>query len=492
MIPDTSVVYPQTAEGSTDAHRWQQFGILPDLWKTDGYVHPVTGETGVGLACMLVYDNNDRRGNERSWVAIADTIGATSVTRQGAHNGWKATAADGGDAVNDPANFVAAHLGQAGTTWDLYQKKASESTTTGAGSIGVRLGRRTDGSDPQMGGDEALGQPSKTSRLGPTPEMLNAYYKVMLLMSGDLNYQVLGSFTNMSARDAAILDAFLNGDNAATEPTRGMWTIGDGFVEDAYFNFEDPDVPTYVDAVLGVDLKSNNYQAAATNSANAANLELQPSVTGGAPYSQAAIRNLCVWTSDVLKRSVTLNAFTSEAAYYFPNASANAPFPSAIYKVWDTTSKYIAFTEGWDLDHLTGAGDVSGGGKHGYMYLVLQNIFGQICDITGTTIGALDVPNVDNGRLFSFVNWRNNPVATGRANVHFGLAKADRVQVKVFDVSGRLVRTLADRMFQAGEHDLFWDGTDDSGRQVARGVYFSKFESKDNSLKTTSKLTMLK
>jgi hypothetical protein len=490
MIPDTTVVFPQTAEGSTDAHRWQQFGILPDLWKTDGYVHPVTGETGVGLACMLVYDNNDRRGNERTWVGIADTIGATSVTRQGAHNGWKATPADGGVLINDPSYFVASHLGQPGTTWDLYQMKASESTTTGTGRIGSRLGKRGDGTNPQMD--------YKESRLGPTPEMLNAYYKVLMQLTGDLNYRVLGPFTNMSSDDPAMIQAFLSGDPSATEPTRGYWGIGDGLVEDSFYNYDDPNVPTFVDAWLGVNLKSENYQAAATNPAGAADLEMQASIVGGTPppgdYTRKpAVRNLCVWTSDVLEQSVTLAALTSVAAYYDPNGSINAPFASAIYKAWDPASQYIAYVDGWDLDHLTGSGDLSTvGSRAGYMFLVAQNIFGQICDINGTTIGPLDVPNIDNGRLFSFVKLRNNPVEVGQANINFGLAKADRVQVKIFDVSGRLVRTLADRMFQAGEHNLFWDGTDDGGHRVARGVYFSNFTSTVNGLKANKKLVYLR
>jgi flagellar hook assembly protein FlgD len=52
------------------------------------------------------------------------------------------------------------------------------------------------------------------------------------------------------------------------------------------------------------------------------------------------------------------------------------------------------------------------------------------------------------------------------------VAKAGRVQVNIYDVAGRKVRGLADRVFPAGEHTLQWDGTDDAGAKVARGVYF--------------------
>ena len=127
LMPDTSHVFPQNGEGSTDAHRWQQFGVLPDRWKSPSYRHPVLGTFGFNDACMLAVDNNDRRGDERVLISVADSIGGTQAAKYGAHNGWHAPGT-GNDAVNDPANFVARHVGQAGTVFDLYNIKASESS----------------------------------------------------------------------------------------------------------------------------------------------------------------------------------------------------------------------------------------------------------------------------------------------------------------------------------------------------------------------------
>jgi flagellar hook assembly protein FlgD len=60
----------------------------------------------------------------------------------------------------------------------------------------------------------------------------------------------------------------------------------------------------------------------------------------------------------------------------------------------------------------------------------------------------------------------------GASTVRFGVAQTGRVQVNIYDVAGRRVRNLADRVFPAGEHVLEWDGSDDAGGRVARGVYF--------------------
>lgn len=233
MVPDTTTVFPQNSESSTDGHRWQQFSVLPDVWKSADHKHPFTGLFGDGLACMLVVDNNDRRGNERVWVSIADSIGATSAIKRGSHNGWSAggnTAQGVGIGVNDPSTFVARHYGQPGTTWDLYNVKASESLGTGAGHIGVRLAPRDPG-NTQLFGATAADFPGKSSRMGPTPDMLEAYYQIMFLMTGDLNSDVLSPVGQRTADDIGLIDGFLSSGSSAASADRGFYAVGDGLVE---------------------------------------------------------------------------------------------------------------------------------------------------------------------------------------------------------------------------------------------------------------------
>ncbi len=44
----------------------------------------------------------------------------------------------------------------------------------------------------------------------------------------------------------------------------------------------------------------------------------------------------------------------------------------------------------------------------------------------------------------------------------------------IYTVNGRLVTTLFDGELEGGSHELIWDGTDDSGRKVASGVYLTR------------------
>lgn len=60
--------------------------------------------------------------------------------------------------------------------------------------------------------------------------------------------------------------------------------------------------------------------------------------------------------------------------------------------------------------------------------------------------------------------------------IRFGLNGASGVMLRIYDPAGRLVRTLADRAFPAGEHSLRWDGRDDDGAPCASGVYVYRIE----------------
>jgi hypothetical protein len=57
-------------------------------------------------------------------------------------------------------------------------------------------------------------------------------------------------------------------------------------------------------------------------------------------------------------------------------------------------------------------------------------------------------------------------------DLRFTLPHEARVDLRVYDVSGRLVRVLADGQLPAGEHAVHWNGRDDGGRAAASGVYY--------------------
>ena len=64
-----------------------------------------------------------------------------------------------------------------------------------------------------------------------------------------------------------------------------------------------------------------------------------------------------------------------------------------------------------------------------------------------------------------------NP-AEGDAHMRFTLPAAGRVELRVYDIEGREVRTLIDGERPPGSQSALWDGRDDAGRRVASGPYF--------------------
>ena len=480
LAPDTNIVTPQASESSTDGHRWQQFGVLPDRWKSPAYTHPVLGTPGRGDACMLYVDQNDRRGAERTWVGVADSIGATRSEKYGAHNGWQAP---GDGDVNDPTYFVHKHIGQPGTTWDMYGVKAAESINTGAGSIGNRGGVSAlsfnDPANTQING--------KSSRMGPSEAMLNAYYKILLVLTGDLNSSIFGPFADKSQNDYKIMQDFLLSGNSLS-PDRGFFAEGDGLCEsldqsNEGFNF--------MTTFLGVELRNASYLITSGNTGLSADIVSTTAIEGPGPTDVYGVRNACTFTLDVLDRTAGLAAETVDATFYEP-VGAGAPYTSGVLKNHTAANPWIALVDGWNTQVLRSRDEVSSRGRLTYFYNVFNHIFSAICDVDGAAVGTTDTPRNDDGRLFNFMSLANNPLKSGSATINFGIAKAERVKIQIFDVSGRLVRTLADRGFTAGEHKLTWDGVDNSGRLSARGVYFVRSQYADSKFTGQSKLVVLK
>lgn len=64
-----------------------------------------------------------------------------------------------------------------------------------------------------------------------------------------------------------------------------------------------------------------------------------------------------------------------------------------------------------------------------------------------------------------------NPTLT-TTRIDFTLAGGGPAVVRVFDVQGRLVRTLLDKAMPAGDHSVVWDGRSDAGHVLSAGTYF--------------------
>ena len=476
--PDTTVVYPQPLESSFDGHRWQEFSVLPDKWKDPAY-------GGAQKACMLYVDWNDRRGDEIIWTSVADSIGATAAGARGQNNGWAAPAGAGVNGeVNNPAYFVNKNA-SAGTSWDKYDVKGAESTSAGHNSLGARLSNRAHAvGDLLIGKDEAN---------APTPDMLKGYYKVILLLSGDLNTNVLGPFTDRSANDVGILKDFLL--SSTKSARKALFAGGNGFVENASLSgaAQADLINNYLGVALNASSGNVGYRVFSGNPASVADVIPQNSDLGS-PDHIYGVHNTCLVTLDVLRAVVGTQTPNAVDAAEYQNYGASGPYISTVENKGDDAHPWFTLVDGWDISQLTSRFNINTTGRAQYYYLAFANVFGSICAVQGTPIVSLDTPNTGGGQQYvDFVgNFSNNPLRGGSAVVKFSLAHSDRVEIDVYDVAGRQVRRLADRMFTAGEHTLTWDGVNDQGRMVPRGVYFTQVKYVKRHFSESKKLTLLK
>jgi hypothetical protein len=60
--------------------------------------------------------------------------------------------------------------------------------------------------------------------------------------------------------------------------------------------------------------------------------------------------------------------------------------------------------------------------------------------------------------------------------IRFDLPRDSGVQLEIYDVLGRKVRTLIQKDLPAGVHQAVWAGRDGRGRQVGSGVYFYRLK----------------
>jgi len=120
---------------------------------------------------------------------------------------------------------------------------------------------------------------------------------------------------------------------------------------------------------------------------------------------------------------------------------------------WWTDTLY----DGWNVSYEISAVDTSGNE-------------GPKADPDQTT--AVETPRTpDAFALYPNVPNPFNPATTVRYDVP---ATGGHVTITIYDVNGRLVRTLVNEVQAPGEKSVTWNGRDDNGTSAASGVYFYK------------------
>lgn len=88
--------------------------------------------------------------------------------------------------------------------------------------------------------------------------------------------------------------------------------------------------------------------------------------------------------------------------------------------------------------------------------------------------------SVGNGQLpdhqARFFACHPNPFNPGTI-LSFNVPASGTVELRIYGLDGRLIKTLMNEVISAGTHEVFWDGRDEQGRSVASGLFFGQLKS---------------
>jgi len=79
-----------------------------------------------------------------------------------------------------------------------------------------------------------------------------------------------------------------------------------------------------------------------------------------------------------------------------------------------------------------------------------------------------------------------NPSTT----ISYQIPQTGSIRIDIFNIKGQKIRTLINELKHPGKHSVVWNGTDQSGRQVASGIYYYRIVTDHNS--STKKMLLLK
>jgi hypothetical protein len=93
--------------------------------------------------------------------------------------------------------------------------------------------------------------------------------------------------------------------------------------------------------------------------------------------------------------------------------------------------------------------------------------------------------------IYPFMLYQNSPNPfNSQTAIRYSIPRECNVSLSIYDITGKLVKTLVNEAMNAGVYSTSWNGNDNDGRKVGQGVYF--YVLKTAGEKTQKKMLMLR
>ncbi len=130
------------------------------------------------------------------------------------------------------------------------------------------------------------------------------------------------------------------------------------------------------------------------------------------------------------------------------------------------------------VSYAKGLGEIESDGEKWLVYALVNGVE------YGTPLSVEAGPGPNEIPQEFQLNVYPNPFK-GYATFHVEIRKRESLQIKVFNLLGQSVRNLFDGKLSVGNHFYLWDGKNDLGRDLARGVYFIRLQTPNTMMSRT-------
>lgn len=152
----------------------------------------------------------------------------------------------------------------------------------------------------------------------------------------------------------------------------------------------------------------------------------------------------------------------------------------------------VAATNGWRRFVVPVSAFAANRAPNWSQVAAVRLVFEELADSVRLQIGGIrfvGVPAPPAGSQITLHQNRPNPFNPATM-IEYELSRDEPVRLDVFNVGGRRVATLVDRMQTAGSHRVTWSGRDDRGVPAASGVYLYRLRT--SSHEATRRMVLVK
>lgn len=206
-----------------------------------------------------------------------------------------------------------------------------------------------------------------------------------------------------------------------------------------------------------------------------------PDLSAGAIAISDSFLCASIWeNADKIGQLYTLNKITGDYRWHYTFNTIGVFSPSIangiVYAInWKTESV-------WGFDLNTGQAVFFDDSERYLKECIIADgklfvgTFGKVVTFEnyGTGIDPIPLEKQTSPELFQ--NWPN-PFKQS-TSFQFSLIQPDDLNISVYDLSGKKVKTISDRKYEAGVYTLTWDGTNDRNQKVPPGIYILKLSNK--------------